>query len=265
MNNLNIIYGNGEDTKRKLDVLLEGAIKFYGSNYESLILDVVKNTGFYESDGKYNEKEVLEYLSGNNKTKISKFSSYNKIASFYLQKSVIEGKKSSIVATPIIKTDYDYHIFAHELFGHAICGKINPTIATKDELYKRNGISLTTRKKDYYDLLNEGFMEVIASSIVEQNKHNIKDISSINYLTARYCATKIFDTIGKEKMLKILVYYKYNIERIYNYDSKTNELKLLDKLLELELKTRDNPIINGFLNTRIEQNLNSFQKRKIRR
>ena len=44
MNNLNIIYGNGEDTKRKLDVLLEGAIKFYGSNYESLILDVVKNT-----------------------------------------------------------------------------------------------------------------------------------------------------------------------------------------------------------------------------
>ena len=66
-------------------------------------------------------------------------------------------------------------------------------------------------------------------------------------------------------MLKILVYYKYNIERIYNYDSKTNELKLLDKLLELELKTRDNPIINGFLNTRIEQNLNSFQKRKIRR
>ena len=38
-----------------------------------------------------------------------------------------------------------------------------------------------------------------------------------------------------------------------------------DKLLELELKTRDNPIINGFLNTRIEQNLNSFQKRKIRR
>ena len=82
MNNLNIIYGNGEDTKRKLDVLLEGAIKFYGSNYESLILDVVKNTGFYESDGKYNEKEVLEYLSGNNKTKISKFSSYNKIASF---------------------------------------------------------------------------------------------------------------------------------------------------------------------------------------
>ena len=231
MNNLNIIYGNGEDTKRKLDVLLEGAIKFYGSNYESLILDVVKNTGFYESDGKYNEKEVLEYLSGNNKIRISKFSSYNKIASFYLQKSVIEGKISSIVATPIIKTDYDYHIFAHELFGHAICGKINPTIATKDELYKRNGISLTTRKKDYYDLLNEGFMEVIASSIVEQNKHNIKDISSINYLTARYCATKIFDTIGKEKMLKILVYYKYNIERIYNYDSKTNELKLLDKLL----------------------------------
>ena len=263
MKDLNIIYGDGEDTKRKLDTLLEPAVKFYGSVYENLIFEVVKNTGFYESDGKYSEKEIIEYIAGNKKIRTSKF--LGKVASFYYRIGTPNGKAVGVVATPKVKTDYDYHIFAHELFGHAMCDRYNPIVEIDGKSYKRNGISLTKCRKDYYDLLNEGFMEVIASSIVAQNSKGIQEISSLNYLTAKYSASKIFDTIGKEKMLKVLTYYKHNIEKIYNENSKINELAILDRLLRLELKTREKPTINRVINTKIEENLGGFQKRKIRK
>ena len=263
MSNLNIIYGAGEQTKRKLDVLLEPAVEYYGSEYESLILDLVSNTYFYEADGKYNEQDIINYLCGTKKIRTSNFNTPNQRPAFYLRQSSGKGY-NNIVVTPNIETDYDYHIFAHELFGHTMFEIYDAVIEKGKQIYGRNGISLAGRKRDYYDILNEGCVESVASSIVKLNKHNIKDISSQKYMTAKYCGDKMFDVSGREMMLEILVYNRHNIEKEYNQDSKINHLKRLNSLLELELKTRPNPYINKTINQSIEKNLIGFQKRKIR-
>lgn len=263
MYSLNIIYGDGEQTKRKLDVLLEPALEFYGSKYESLILDLVSNTYFYEADGKYSEQDIISYLCGTKKIRTSNFNTPNQRPAFYLRQSSGNGY-NNIVVTPNIETDYDYHIFAHELFGHTMFEIYDAIIERNNQVYGRNGISLTGRKKDYYDILNEGCVESVASSIVRLNKHQIKDISSQKYMTAKYCSDKMFDVIGREIMLEILVYNRHSIEDEYNQDSKINHLKILNRLLELELKTRANPYINKTINQSIQKNLIGFQKRKIR-
>ncbi len=254
--NLNVIYGDKEFTKRKLEVLLESAIDFYKPIFkedsEKILLNILNKTYFCELDREYITKEF-----------ISRFMSDIDNFSLFVKGCCLRVKNVDIIITTNSGTNEDYHIFAHEFFGHRVCREFSKYVVIGNEIYNRDGISLFSNEKEKYALINEGFMELIASDIMKHNKGNITDCKSLLYLRANYCSEIITKHLGYEKMLQILVYNKYNLSDEYNSTCR-NELDKLDNLLNLDLQTRTFKILNKYMNKKIDKNLEKFQKRKIR-
>ncbi len=251
---LNVIYGDKEITKRKLDVLLESAIEFYKpvfkENSEKILLDIISKTDFCELNNEYITKEFMNNFVDN----ICYFSPYMKGCCFRI------GDKNILITTN--EENNDYHIFAHELFGHRVCREFERYVEIGNKVYSRDGVNLFNKDEDKYNLINEGFMELIASNIIKHSKNNIIDNKSLIYLKANYCSRLITYYLGYEKILEILVYNKYNLEDEYN-STHRNELNKLEKLLNLDLETRTNKTINEYINKKIDKNMEKFKKRKI--
>ncbi len=253
---LNAIYGDKEATKRKLDVSLESAIEFYKpvfkENSEKILLDIINKTDFCELNSKYITKEFM-------------YNFIDRLGYFpsYMRGCCLRIKNKNIVITTNKGGNEDYHIFAHELFGHRVCQEFERYVEIGDKVYNRDGVNLSSEDEDKYNLINEGFMELIASDIIRNSKNNIIDKKSLEYLKAHYCSRVITKYLGYEKILQMLVYNKYNLEDEYNSINK-NELNKLEKLLNLEFVKRNNKTINKYVNKKISKNLEGFQKRKIR-
>lgn len=259
MENINIINGNGNATRKKIDVLLDLAIDFYGPKYEKIIMDVVNNAYFYETNPNQSANDVIKDIVGENNCRKNTIS----FEAFYFINPTANGLDQIIVTKP--KTnDRDYHILAHELFGHAVCGKIKPIIKKKN-IYQRNGISLANEKTVENDVINEGFMESIASSIIKLNKNGITDVTSKKYALAKRSADCIMEYLGKDEIIKSLVLGKGGIAKKYNYDACYNEWRKLNKCLELELEIREGCSLNSsLLDKEINKNLKCFVKRRTK-
>lgn len=267
MENLKIINGNGKATKEKVNILLDAAIEFFGSKYENVILDVIKDAYFYEWSNNQSANDVIDEIT-DNKSIIEAppiFScSKDPEAFYFLNRNKSKRFDQIIVSHPDL-SDRDYHIMAHELFGHAVCGKINVFVRKQGKVYQRNGVAISNDTKSKNDILNEGFMETIATEIIQRTDRRIQDSSSSNYSEAKKSSDMIFSTLGKEKVLNALVFNKGNLERKYNFGSSRNEWKKLNSLLEKELLFRNIlPIRYKAIINEIDKNLERFEKRKIK-
>lgn len=273
MEKINILMGS-EITTEKVNRLLDGAIKFYGPKYEHLILKTVREALFceYESNKSIYDilldisktrndiKNIKLNLDFNNLLKLRKIG-----ACFVVNRSA--GKNEQIIITRNSKTDEDYHILAHELFGHAICGKEKSIVEQEENIYQRNGISLMeiNGRDNRYIYSNEGYMEFIASNITKLS--GIKDIRSKNYgyKMSKYCASQIISLLGKDTVIDSLVTYEgklveKNIKN--NYDMK--QIESLLKCLCMISDSKNFSPIRKQMNKKILNNLDSIN-RKITR
>lgn len=260
MESIKVINGRGNVSKEKINILLDAAIELYGSKYEQIVLAAVRNTIIYEMKPHENIKKAIQNISGNS-PKI-----YGKMPkACHLSLGSIEDNAVSVVIWKPQNRDEDYYVLAHELYGHSVCGRENPMIRTK---YSRNGISLYDLKtgKTKLELLNEGFMEVIAKRIINKTDRNITESLSERYQLARKSASYIWNVLGKDKVLDDLIEYHGTIEKEYNQEADGSSLILFNHLLEQEVQMRKLqkifPSGTRTLEQKVKKELVKFKKRK---
>lgn len=130
MEKINILLGEGSATKEKVNRLLDGAIKFYGPKYEQLVLQTVREAIFceYEKEETVNDIlpkvfEVSENLKGGRlNLNFSNILKAKKVGACLIVNRTMDGNEQIVITKNTTKRN-DYHILAHELFGHAVCGK----------------------------------------------------------------------------------------------------------------------------------------------
>lgn len=223
MEDLNIVKGRGIATEYVVNSLFEGANYFYGTKYEKIIKSAINSTKFIELD----ENEKMNDIS-----ELGIPDKYENTKGLHI--NIIEGQKNVryIIWKPT-NTVVDYHIIAHELYGHAVCESISTSVWANNRVYSRNGIALTdSNGNNRFELINEGLIENIAHGIIE-TKGGIKRVVSNNYEFAEKCGKYLFNMYGKEKMLDIMVKYDYDLIKYFNLYEK------LEKILKKELKTKD--------------------------
>lgn len=258
MEHINVINGNGNVSREKINVLLDAAIGFYGSKYEPIILDVVRNSLIYERNPYENIKKAISNIS---EKRVKPYHKMPKACSLTLK--VLDNVPLNAIIWKPEHHDQDYAILAHELYGHAVCGMKKLIVGGT---FKRNGISLYNiqTEKSRLELLNEGFMEFIAKSIVERTSKNITQSYSKKYDLARRCAEYIWKILGKDLVLDDLVEYHGMIEKEYNKNCDTHSLVLLDRLLQCNAATLEIfPFGAKKVSKSIKKELVEFRKRKI--
>lgn len=259
MESIKVINGSGKVSREKINILLDSAIEFYGSKYESVILDVVKHTYIYEMSPHENVKKVILDISGRHLNL-----SYNMPKACHLTLKVLGDTPLSVVIWKPRYHDQDYSILAHELYGHAVCSRKKLIVNGK---FTRNGISLYNMQtgNTRLELLNEGFMEFIAKSIVENTNRNITNNHSKKYDLARKCAEYIVGILGKNLILDDLVEYQGMIEKEYTKDCGKDSLVLLEYLLQCEVRNKVIfPMKGQKVFKQIRKELEEFKKRKSR-
>ena len=158
---INII---GEDTNTYdiVNHLLFGALKYYGKKYKKVIEQAIKQTVFYEKKHNETVSDVVKKIC--NVTLPIFELPYVNSGNLSLQKC---GKRVNYVIWEPTNTDLDYHTIAHELYGHGVCDVKRSYGVNGNEIFRRNGINVSSANKNQYRLLNEGMMETISFGIID--------------------------------------------------------------------------------------------------
>lgn len=258
MEQINMLKSVGKDiTREKVNILLEAAVKFYGQKYENIILDVVRNTLFYEMDPNEKIHKAIENVTG-----VKQKAKGQMPKACQLSLGSIDGSSLDVVIWKPQNQDEDFSILSHELYGHTVCSKKSSIVQSK---YKRNGLCLydIQTEKVKLELINEGFMECIGQTIVRSTKKGIENVPSKRYSLARKSANYILKTLGKDEVLEDLVEYTGIIEKKYNGDEKKKLLTNLDFLLQREIKARNFfSKRSGILEEQVKKELIKFKQRQ---
>ena len=210
MEKVNVINSNGNTTNIIVNDLLESALKFYGKEYEDVVIQTIRDTNFYEVSKHENINEVITKILGRKSSSMSK----NDTGCFlYPRNPEVEASYNDTVLYRIRGKKEAYVTLAHELFGHAVCGKINRVVYKDNKKYNRNGLFLygIDNNEIKNKILNEGFADFIAELVV--NDYGMKACLSESYKMAKESAKALYNYIGRENILKALVLSQYDIER----------------------------------------------------
>ncbi len=211
MEKVNVINGDGDLTNRIVNGLLPSALRFYGKEYEDIVIQAVKEIEFYELGKHENMDLVISVLTGC----IPKNDSHNRDSGCFIYPKN-PNSMSDYGDIIIYKNEFKretYLTVAHELFGHGVCSRINRIIEEDNNLYNRNGIALHGIDNSLWinRIMNEGCVDFIAETIV--NYHGMCVKTSDDYSAAKKTAKAIYNYLGREDFLKAMVLYDYDIEQ----------------------------------------------------
>lgn len=234
-------------TQNALDIL-PYALKFYGDRYKSIIMNTLAHTKIYELDSE-NKEEIVESLIEKNVTINEKDEN---IEGFYFHNDDLEYGYDHIVVVRKNKDRLKQKLsLTHELYGHAVLSNIKPYIEENGHIFKRNGLAKMEQLKDneFNIMINEGIVEYITEEIIKLYNPKYKGVKSSRFYNKSMNIAKIlFEFIGKDKMLELLLLNKGNINDMFN----PNDLKEWDMLAsELE---KDDIFVDDYVSDFIGRN-----------
>lgn len=193
------------------------ALDFYGDKYKRIVDSAIKHSKILEWDSK-TKKELINEATGKNI--INDIKGGN---GFYFYNEKMEEGYEHIIA---VKKTQDFQeqklVLAHELFGHAVLSERKTYVKENNNIYQRNGIAKVNyfNKNDVSNIMiNEGLVEYIAEEIIKMYNPDYRyKIFSTKYCQLISIARILFDVIGKDKMLELLVLNKGNINELFNPD-----------------------------------------------
>ena len=274
MEKINVLLGEGSATKEKVNRLLDGAIKFYGPKYEQLVLQTVREAIFCEYEKEETVNDILpkvfeasENLKGGRlNLNFSNILKAKKVGACLIVNRTMDGNEQIVITKNTTKRN-DYHILAHELFGHAVCGKEKLIVEEDGKIYQRNGISLMeindNDSRNIY--INEGYMELIASQVLKESCIDDTGSQNCGYRMSQYCAMQIMNLLGKDNVIESLVEYQGRlIEESRKDEALMRQIdESLKKLCMLSSSKILFPVKNR-LKKKIYTNLNIVQKNLTR-
>ena len=236
MEKVNVLNTNGELTNHIINTLLDSALKFY-AGYEDIVMETLKKVSFYELNKKESMDTVITILTGycvkegTNKGNSGVF--------LYPRNPMIDSEYGDTIIYRIDEAKQAYHTLAHELFGHAVCGREARLVKKNNELYNRNGISLKGiySNEKYNVYLNEGAMDFIADSIVRNIGMRIK--KSNGYAAAKMSCASIYNYIGRDNFLDALVLNNYSLESYLDNSVGDGFFKKLSELNDIRFNSED--------------------------
>lgn len=220
--------------------ILPYALEFYGDKYKSIIMNTLAHTKIYELNSE-NKEEIIEKLIEKN-IKINKDD--KNIEGFYFYNDDLEYGYDHIVVVRKNKDKQSQDLaLTHELYGHAVLSNIKPYIQKEGIIYKRNGVAKIENESNNQlnIMINEGIVEYITEEIIKLYNPKFKRIGTPKmYNRSKDIAKLLFEFIGKDKMLELLLLNKGDINSMFN----PNDLKEWDMLAE-ELEKSD-PFITEY-------------------
>ncbi len=219
MEKLQIIKGKVSYLTENVQVLLDGAMKYFGDKYQDVLLETIQNVYFYEQDENETKQEVLEELTGNIllPEQCEFLWAHNDHVSFYFLNPISNKRTDQIIIYRKVPNLKLQKSLSRELFGHAVCGHLERYVNKNGKQYQRNGIALSCGNAQHHMIASEGFMEFISSRVLEYSHILMPNLMiSSSYRIAYMNAEFICDNVGKEKVLDHLVLNKGNIIAEFN-------------------------------------------------
>ena len=203
-----------ENTKKVITEMFEAACQFMGEKYRNHIINTIENdVEFYQCQEGEELADAFERLAGIKLSDEEKENINKTVPALTFSSNKTNGKEVIIYSIKEIRGNNYKATLAHEVFGHAVCRRINGTIAKKNgKKYKRDGICLIDLTIGDPNLakyrnrgLNEGFMDWIATNIMRILDPTYKQIEPRLYQPLEEAATKIPQKVGKEKVFDCLI------------------------------------------------------------
>lgn len=230
MNNIRVFNGSNilADYATKL---YPCALEYYGRKYRSVVDKTIEKSVLYGWTNETANEIVCNILNIECADKNEKICSENVDGFYFLNLK----SRNNLERVSVVKI-YDDFIFTtmllcHELYGHGVISMVKPFKCFGNYLYIRNGISIEQRingeRKLINNMLNEGITQYITEEIMKIYGYNC---SNLIYRKEVQIAKILFDTIGKEKMLKILVESKGCISSLFNTDDRDDFYEFSNKI-----------------------------------
>lgn len=235
--------------------LYPSSLEFYGDEYKKIIDEALHRTYLYE----WTNQSLLDIMRQITRRDVKPSEVQKQLEKekstfgfHYLAKRLFVGMEHFVVVRNLSNKDEMRAIIAHELYGHAVCATYNNFVTNDYHMCFRNGISFERLQTNEIinDQANEGMIEYIAGQIM--HIYNPKFARAKNLYTYGHAvevARQMFNYIGKEKMLRLLVLGDGAIEKLFNKDNVYSW-----RLLSTELEKKQNEID-------IDDHLDGFVKR----
>jgi len=245
---------NGTNLLRDLSLeLYPSALEFYGDEYKTIIDETLNRTYLYE----WTNQSFLDIMRQITRRDVKPSEVQKQIEKekttfgfHYLAKRLFVGMEHFVAVRNLSNKDEMRAIIAHELYGHAVCATYNNFVTNDYYMCSRNGISLERIKNNELidEQANEGMIEYMASQIMHIYNPNFKRAKNLyTYGHAVEVARQMFNYIGKDEMLKLLVLGNGTIEKLFDKDNVFSWRSLSSELEKNQSEIDIDDHLDGFV------------------